>query len=328
MVDLSIEQSFGQPQVQIIADRKACSRYGITVNQILELVELAVGGEVIDNIYLNIRRFNIHLRYQETFRKDPTAIGNLLVHTDDGSLIPLSQVAEVKQVVGPVQINREKNQRRWIIQGNVRGRDLGGVVSDIRHRVREDVVLPPGYFVEYGGQFKNQQRAMKRLAIIIPVVLVTIFLLLWVSFESMLHALIILINVPFAMIGGIFGLIIMGEYLSVPAAVGFIALFGMAMQDGVVLLSCFNQLRCTGKSVTVCTLEGGMLRLRPVLVTTITTLLGLVPLLLSKGIGSEVQRPLAVVVVLGLSSSTILTLFVLPAVYCWLEQGRKPPVMR
>jgi cobalt-zinc-cadmium resistance protein CzcA len=322
LVDVSVEQSFGQPQVQVIADRETCSRYGVSVSQIQEMVELAVGGEVIDFVYLNTRRFGIHVRYKEEYRLDPEAIRNLLIDTEDGSLIPLSQVAEVKDVVGPIQINREHNQRRWIVQGNVRGRDLGGVISKIQRRIDENVDLPAGYYVEYGGQFENQRRAMKRLAIIVPIVIAGVLILLWLSFNSARHAMIIIINVPLALIGGIFGLYISGEYLSVPASVGFIALFGVAVQNGVVLVSYFNQLRERGHSLKEALIEGGLLRLRPVLMTAVTTVLGLLPLLLSRGIGSEVQRPLALVVVFGLATSTLLTLFVIPAVYAWVE-GRE-----
>ena len=324
LVDLATEQSFGQPQVQIVADRAACARYGVTVAQILELVELAIGGEVIDDIYLNVRRYGIHLRLQEEYRSDPESLRSLLVHTEDGSLIPLSQVADIRQVVGPIQINREKNQRRWTVQGNVRGRDLGGVVADIRARIDERVELPVGYFVEYGGQFENQQRAMKRLSIIVPVVIVAVLALLWMSFGVMRHALVIILNIPLALIGGVVGLLVTGEYLSVPASVGFIALFGIAVQNGVVLVSYFNHHRSKGIDLDAALVEGALLRLRPVLMTAMTTVLGLLPLLLSRGIGSEVQRPLATVVVFGLTTSTLLTLFVIPSVYGWVEEWLDP----
>jgi len=319
LVDLSLEQSFGQPQVQVIADRTACARYGVSVGQILEMVELAVGGEVIDHMYLNTRRFGIHLRYQEEYRDDPEALRNLLLATHEYGLIPLGQVAEVKQVVGPIQINREKNQRRWIVQGNIRGRDMGGVVADIRRRIDEKVSLPPGYSIEYGGQFENQQRAMKRLAIIVPIVIGGVFLMLWMTFGTIRHACIIIVNVPLALVGGVLGLFIMREYLSVPASVGFIALFGIAVQNGMVLVTYFNDLRARGRCVEDAVKEGALLRLRPVLMTALTTILGLLPLLLARGIGSEVQRPLASVVVFGLMTSTLLTLFVIPTVYGWIE---------
>ncbi len=320
LVDLSTEQSFGQPQVQIVADRAACARHGVTVSEIMEIVELAVGGEVIDNIYLNTRRFGIHLRFQEAYRSDPEAIRDLLVTTGKGVVVPLSQVAEVKQVIGPIQINREKNQRRWVVQANVRGRDLGGVVADIRERIARQVALPPGYTIEYGGQFENQQRAMRRLSIIVPTVIGLVLVMLWMTFGSMRHAAIIIVNVPLALVGGIVGLLVTGEYLSVPASIGFIALFGIAVQNGLVLVTCFNDLRGRGHSVRDAVSEGADLRLRPVLMTALTTVLGLLPLLLARGMGSDVQRPLAIVVVFGLTTSTLLTLFVIPAVYVWVEE--------
>jgi cobalt-zinc-cadmium resistance protein CzcA len=323
LVDLNTEQSLGQPQLQVIADRAACSRYGITVGQILQIVKLAVGGEVVDNLYLNTRRFGIHIRYQEPYRADPQALKNLLVHTRDGSLIPLSQVAQIKPATGPMQISRENNQRRWIVQGNIRGRDLGGVFKDIRQRIGQRVALPPGYSIEYGGQFENQQRAMARLSIIVPAVLAAVFIMLWMSFGTMRHAFMIILNVPLALIGGIFGLIVMGNYLSVPASIGFIALFGISVQNGVVLVSYLNQLRDEGRPLREAIVDGALLRLRPVLMTAITTILGLLPLLLSKGIGSEVQRPLSAVVVFGLATSTFLTLFVIPAMYDWVEGRRQ-----
>jgi len=322
LVDLSVEQSFGQPQIQIQTDRTACSRFGVTVDQILELVEMAVGGEVIDNIYINTRRFGIHVRYQEPYRADPEAIESMLIHTGDGSLIPLSQVAEVKEVIGPIQINREKNQRRWIVQGNVRGRDLGGVVEDVNDRINEKVNLPPGYFIEYGGQFENQQRAMRRLSIIVPIVIALVFGLLWISFGSARQALIVILNIPLGLVGGVLGLYVVGEHLSVPASVGFIALFGIGVQNGIVLVTYLNQHRKQGIEFETALIEGALLRLRPVLMTAVTTVLGLLPLLLARGIGSEVQRPLATVVIFGLTTSTLMTLFIIPAIYGWIERGK------
>jgi cobalt-zinc-cadmium resistance protein CzcA len=322
LVDLSVEQSFGQPQVQVVADREACARYGVSVADLLETVELGIGGEVVDHIYLNTRRFGIHVRYREESRAAPDVLEDLLVGSADGVRVPLGQIASVERVVGPIQINREENRRRWTVQANVRGRDLGGVVAEIRERVAARVGFPSGYYVEYGGQFENQQRAMGRLRLIVPVVIVGIFLMLWMTFGSHRHAFIIIVNVPLALAGGVAGLLVTGEYLSVPAAVGFIALFGIAVQNGLVLVSTINQLRCEGRGLAESIVEGGVLRLRPVLMTAVTTVLGLVPLLVSTGIGSEVQRPLAVVVVFGLTTSTLLTLFVIPVVYGLIERGR------
>ncbi|HOF39499.1 MAG TPA: CusA/CzcA family heavy metal efflux RND transporter [Candidatus Hydrogenedentes bacterium] len=317
LVDLAVEQNFGQPQVQIIPDRQACARLGVPLDHLLEVVELAIGGEVIGQIYQNMRRFGIHVRLQEPYRAEPEAIRRILIPTDTGGRIPLSQVATVEHVVGPIQVNRENNNRRWVVQANVRGRDLGSVVSDIKAIVASRVTLPEGYWVEYGGQFENQQRAMRRLAIIVPVVLAAVFLLLWMAFGTAREALIILFNVPLALIGGVLGLYFSGEYLSVPASVGFIALFGIAVQNGVVLVSYFDELRKSGHTKIAAVQEGALLRLRPVLMTASTTMLGLLPLLMARGIGSEVQRPLAVVVVFGLGTSTLLTLFVIPAAYAW-----------
>jgi len=228
----------------------------------------------------------------------------------------------VKETFGPIQINREKNQRRWIVMGNVRGRDLGGVVADIRERITADVKLPSGYFVEYGGQFENQQRAMARLSIIVPIVVLSVFVLLYLSFGAARFAFIIILNVPLALVGGVLGLLVTGNYLSVPASVGFIALFGIAVQNGMVLVSNFNQLAEGDRPLDEVVMEGSLLRLRPVLMTALTTILGLLPLLLSTGIGSEVQRPLATVVVFGLATSTLLTLFVVPTVYLLSERRR------
>jgi cobalt-zinc-cadmium resistance protein CzcA len=322
-VDLSVEQSYGQPQIQIIADREACARLGVNVSEILELVELAIGGEVIDSLYLNTRRFGIHVRYQEDYRNDPKIIENLLVHTGTGALIPLKEVAEVKQLIGPIQINRENNQRRWIVQGNIRGTDLGTVISAVKKRIQEKVVLPPGYYVEYGGQFESQQRAMTRLSIIVPIVIVTVFLMLFFMFGSLRSATLIILTLPMALIGGICGLYFTGSYLSVPAAVGFIALFGIAVQNGIVMVSCINERVHEGIAIKDAVIAGCMHRLRPVLMTSFTTVLGLTPLLLASGIGSEIQRPLAIVVTCGLSSATLLTLFVVPALYPWFASMRK-----
>jgi cobalt-zinc-cadmium resistance protein CzcA len=322
LVDLSSEQSYGQPQVQIIADRDACAHYGVDVSDILEVVELAVGGEVVDQMYLNNRRFGINIRFKEEYRDDPEAIANLMVHSKKGVSVPLSQVAKVQKVLGPIQVNREKNQRRWTVSANVRGRDMGGVVADIQAAVKEKVKLPPGYYLEYGGQFENQQRAMKRLGIIVPTAFFIIFLFLYLSLGSWRSSFLIFTNVPLALIGGVLGLFIFGEYLSVPASVGFIALFGIAVQNGIIMVTYINQLREDGLPMHTAIVEGCLRRLRPVLMTALTTIAGLVPLLFATGMGSEVQRPLAIVVVFGLFSATFLTLFMIPILYGWFA----PPV--
>lgn len=319
LTDLSAEQSFGQPQIQIIADRKACARNGISVNNLLEMVEYAIGGENISTIFINNRKFSINMRYQEKYRNDSEAIGNMLLSTSNQTMIQLKQVAQIKQVTGPMQINRENNQRRWTVQGNIKDRDLGSTLIDIKKTIAENIKLPVGYSIEYGGQFESQQRAMLKLYIIVPVAIAAVFIMLWLSFASIKSALIIFMMVPLSLIGGVIGLVVMQQYLSVPASIGFIALFGMAMLDGMVMVSCFNSLREKGLTPEETINAGCEDRLPAVLMTTVTTLLGLIPLLISTGIGSEVQRPLASVVIFGLLSSTTLSLFVIPALYNIVE---------
>ena len=318
--DVAAEQSFGQPQIKIVANRDACARYGIEISEILELVETAIGGRVIDQLYLNTRRYDIYLRYKQIDRSDVNSLKQLIVHSDNGKIVSLEQVADIQMVEGPIQINRQNSQRRWVVHGNIKGRALSEVVEDIRQAISLKVKLPTGYFVEFGGQFENQQRAMGKLKIIIPVVIGVIFLLLWLTFNSLRHASIVILNVPMALIGGVTGLIITGQYLSVPASVGFIALFGIAMQDAVVLITDFNDYRKMGFDLHSAIVDGAMIRFRAVLMTTLTTLLGLLPLLLSTSAGSEIQRPLAATVVFGLASSTLLTLYVIPSVYKLVEE--------
>ncbi len=322
LVDVTVEQSFGQPQVQVILNHEALARYGVEGDRVLEMVETAVGGKVISTLYQNTRRYGIHVRYAPEFRDTPEALGELFIRSADGALLRLDQLAEIKRVEGPLQINREHNQRRWIVTGNIKDRAMGSVVAEIQAVIAENIDLPPGVFIEYGGQFEQQQSAMKRLAIIVPVVIGLIFVLLWIAFHSLRYAAMIILNVPLALIGGVFGLWATGQYLSVPASIGFIALFGIAMQDAMVLLTDFNDLRREGQCVRDAVINGSLIRFRPVIMTTLTTLLGLAPLLLSTGAGAEVQRPLAAVVVFGLTTSTFLTLFVLPSIYEWAERRK------
>jgi len=326
LVDLATEQSFGQPQLEINVDRENCARYGVNASEIMEVIEMAIGGSNIDQIYINNRRFGIHLRYQEQYRDNPDAIKKILVHRDNGTKIPLSYVADVDLKIGPLQINREKNQRRWAITANIRGRDMGSVVKDIKQIVADKVVLPTGYFLEYGGQFKNQIRAMNRLSYIVPIAIFMIFVMLYMAFKSVKTAFLIILSIPLSLIGGVFGLYIMGEYLSVPASVGFIALFGIAVQDAMVLVTCIQQQRDDGMELTDAIVTGAMLRLRPVLVTSVTTFLGLLPLLMTHGVGAEIQKPLAIVVIFGLVSSTLLTLIIKPALFGLFEGKEHLPL--
>ena len=318
--DVQSEQVTGQPQLQVVIDRAAISRYGINVEDVQEAIEIAIGGEAAGQVFEGIRRFDIYVRFTELYRRDAEAIANLLVAAPGGARVPLSQLAEIRTLVGPKQISHDNGQRRVVIQLNVRGRDMGSFVSEAQQKIAANVKLPPGYFITWGGQFENQQRAMKRLGIIVPLTIGLIFLLLFSSFGSLKQAGLIIMNVPFAMIGGILGLAISRQYLSVPASVGFIALFGVAVLNGVVLVSYINSLREEGRTVRDAVYEGTVLRLRPVLMTATVAILGLLPLLFSSGAGSEVQRPLAAVVVGGLLTSTALTLLLLPTLYSWFEE--------
>lgn len=317
--DVQTEQVTGQPQLQIKISREAISRFGINVEDVQEAIEIAVGGENVGQVFEGIRRFDINVRLQEPYRRDLDAIASLLVAAPGSARVPLSQLADIQTVVGPKQISHQDGQRRIVIQLNVRGRDMGGFVAEAQRAIASSVTLPTGYFLKWGGQFENQQRAMRRLMIIVPITIGLIYLLLFSSFGSLRQAALIILNVPFALIGGIIGLLLSRQYLSVPASVGFIALFGVAVLNGVVLVSYINSLRREGKSVHDAVYEGTVLRLRPVLMTATVAILGLLPLLFSSGAGSEVQRPLAAVVVGGLITSTALTLLLLPTLYGWFE---------
>ncbi len=318
--DVQAEQVAGQPQLQVRVRRDAIARYGLNVDDVLEVVEVAVGGEEAGQVFEGQRRFDIFVRLQEPYRRNLDAISAILIPTPTGATVPLSQVADLTEIIGPKQISREFNQRRIVVQANVRGRDMGGFVAEAQEAVARQVDLPSGYILEWGGQFENQRRAMRRLSIIVPITVGLIFLLLYFSFNSLRMASLIILNIPFALIGGIVGLWVSGQYLSVPASVGFIALFGVAVLNGVVMVSYIIDLRRReGLSVEDAARRGAHLRLRPVLMTALSTSLGLIPLLFSTGAGSEVQRPLAVVVVGGVVTSTLLTLLLLPSFYVWFD---------
>ena len=320
--DVQTEQLLGQPQLLIRIDRTAVARLGLNVEDVQDVIRTAIGGAEAGQVFEGQRRFDIFVRYAEPYRASTQDIARALVATPEGARVPLGQIARVEEVVGPKQISREANQRRIVVQANVEGRDLGGFVAEAQAAVTRAVRLPPGYFVTWGGQFENQRRAMARLAIIVPVTIGLIYLLLFGSFNSARQATLIILNVPFAMIGGIVALFLTGQYLSVPASVGFIALFGVAVLNGVVLVTYINQVRAEGVEVQQAVISGTMLRLRPVLMTALVASLGLVPLLLARGAGSEIQRPLATVVVGGLVTSTLLTLLVLPVLYARFERRR------
>jgi cobalt-zinc-cadmium resistance protein CzcA len=320
--DLRVEQTAGQPYITVDIDRRKIARYGINIADVQEIIETAVGGKAATDVFEGDRRFSVVMRFPESKRNSVEAIGNIFVEASNGANIPLSTVAKVSMSEGPVQISRENSKRRIVIESNVEGRDIGGFVKDAQEKIAEAVDLPAGYYIAWGGAFENQQRAMKRLSIIVPLTIALIFFLLFSTFNSLKYAGLIILNLPFALIGGIFGLLISGQYLSVPASVGFIALFGVAVLNGVVLVSYINKLREEGLGLEEAILTGCERRLRPVLMTALVAILGLIPMLFATGPGSEIQKPLATVVVGGLITSTVLTLLVLPTLYRWFEEKK------
>jgi heavy metal efflux system protein len=315
--DIQVDQISGKPQLKITIDRFAIARYGINLADVQSAIRTSIGGEVAGQIFEGIRRFDIVVRFAPQFRKTTSNISKVLIQTPNGARVPLSQLAKIEEVVGPRQITREHGQRFISIQCNVENRDIGSFVKEAQSFIDEKVSLPPGYFVNWGGQFRLQQEANKRFAVVIPITLILIFLMLFSNFHSLKNSVLILMNIPLALVGGIVALWLTGQNLSVPSSVGFIALFGIALENGMVMITYFNQLLRSGLPIDEVSIKGALLRLRPVLMTAVTTALGLVPLLAATGTGSEVQRPLATVVVGGLVTSTILTLLVLPALYKW-----------
>ncbi|MCP3914563.1 MAG: efflux RND transporter permease subunit [bacterium] len=319
-VDVMRAPLSGQTYLEVRADVEALSRFGVNTEKLNELVETAIGGRVVTTVTEKARRIDVLLRFPAERRSSPESIGALLVDTPAGARVPLNRLAHIVEVDGPVQLDHENGIRHVVIEANVEGRDIVGLVDELQATIADRVPLPPGYYVEFGGQFENQRRAARRLALVIPVALGLIFLILFSTFGCLRHAALILCNIPFALIGGVAALYLSGLYLSVPASVGFIALFGTALLNGIVMVSTFNQLQASGTPLDQAVRLGARRRLAPVLMTAVTTALGLLPLLLATGPGSDVQRPLAVVVVGGLFTSTLLTLVLVPSLYAWLEQ--------
>jgi cobalt-zinc-cadmium resistance protein CzcA len=322
VTDLVTEVVAGQPYIAIQIDRNRIARYGINVNDVLSVVEIAVGGKAASQVYEENRFFDLTVRFPEDKRSSVKAIGEILIDSPAGARVPLKQLADVSVVDGPVQISREDGQRRMGIEFNIKGRDMGSVVREAQERIARNVTLPNGYYLAWGGQFENQQQAMKRLALILPMVVGLILLLLFITFNSLGLALLVVCNLPFALVGGVFSLLVSGLYLSVPASVGFIVLFGVAVLNGVVLISYVTQLRREGMSVSEAIATGCGARLRPIMMTASITVFSLIPMLVATGPGSEVQRPLAAVVVGGLFTSTLATLLVLPTLYGWFERTK------
>lgn len=318
--DVRAEQISGLPVLEVRVNREALARFGLDAAEVLETVETAIGGRQATVLLEGDRRFAVQVRLPESARLHPRDIGELLISTPGGGRIPLQQIAEIKLTSGPVQVTREHGERRVTIEANIRGRDMAGFVDEARARVEREVTLPPGYYTEWGGQFENFERGRNRLMIVVPVVLLAIFFMLLGQFGSVRQALLVYTGVPFAVCGGVFALWLRGMSFSISAGVGFVALCGVAVLNGVVMVSFINQLRRQGCSVWNSVVEGAGARLRPVLTTALVASLGFIPMAFAHGTGAEVQRPLATVVVGGLLTSTVLTLVLLPLMYDGAER--------
>lgn len=322
--DVQREHVLGLPQLNIKLNRNVIARYGLNVADIQDIIQTALAGKVVTEVLEGTKRFGLLVRFPYQLRDTVSDIESLPVETVDGARIPLKSLASISKPRGTVMINREDGQRRTAVLANVRGRDLGGFVQECQERINAKVHLPKGYYIVYGGQFENQQRAMQKLAIVVPVVLLLIFVLLFASFNSLKNAGLIMLNVPFAMIGGIVALFLSRQPLSVPAIIGFIALFGVAVQNGVIMVSYIMQLQERGLRVKHAAIVGAKVRLRPVAMTAMVAIMGLLPKIFSSGTGAEVQRPLATVVLGGLVTATALTLIVVPTIYTMLNEDDNP----
>ncbi|OGF53445.1 MAG: metal transporter [Candidatus Firestonebacteria bacterium RIFOXYC2_FULL_39_67] len=321
--DVKVEQVGGFLQLDIKIDRLAIARYGINVGDVNEIIETAVGGKTVSTIYEEDRRFNLAVRFPVTRRNSEKAIQNILITSPQGQRVPLGQLAKINLIEAPNQISRENGMRRVVIEANVRGRDIGSFVAEAQSKTKNiETSLPPGYFIGWGGQFENQQRAMKTLRIVVPIVIFAIFIMLFMTFGSLRPAALVIMNLPFSWVGGILTVFLFNITLSVSAVVGFITLFGIAVANGTVLVAFFIQLRHEGMALKEAVIKGCEVRLRPLLMTSLTAVLGLIPVLLASGPGAEIQKPLAAVVMGGLVTSFFLTMVVLPVLYSWFEKEK------
>jgi cobalt-zinc-cadmium resistance protein CzcA len=321
--DLGILRNIGQPELRINLDQQKMALYGVTTEDANSVIEMAIGGKAATRIYEGEKSFDLRIRYPESFRESEISIGNLTIPTIRGNKIPLKEIAEIQHIVGPSMIYRDKHLRYGAIKFSVRGRDLGSTIAEAQEKVNAQISLPKGYSLEWAGDFENQERATKRLMQVVPVSLLLIFLILFILFGKIKDALLVLNNVPFAIIGGIFSLWLTGMNFSISAGIGFIALFGICVQNGVILLSKFktnvrNMHKASHFSLAHAILEGVESRIRPVVMTAMMAAIGLLPAATSMGIGSETARPLARVVIGGLITDTFFNLFIFPIVFYWV----------
>jgi cobalt-zinc-cadmium resistance protein CzcA len=320
--DVSVETTQGLPLLDIRIRREEVARHGISVGDVQDVVETALGGKEASTIVEGNKRFPLVVRVAAAHRDDPESIGRILVHSPTGQEVPLSEIADIVSAEGPVQLSRENGEGRTVIQMNVRGKDLGSVVQDLQAKVDARVKLPAGYRLEYGGTFEKMESGRKRLMIVVPITFAVIFLLLFTTFNSFKQATLVFTGIPFAITGGILALLLRGMHFSISAGIGFIALFGVAVLNGVVLVEFINELREHGTPLEEAVVRGSLARLRSILMTGAAPAIGFIPMALAHGAGAEVQKPLATVVIGGLVTSTLLTLFVLPTLYAWFEREK------
>ena len=322
--DVKVEQVSGLNQYDVVIDREAAARHGIAVGDINDTIESAIAGKAATTLIEDQRRFAVVVRFPPESRGDIEQVGRLLVSAPGGERVPLAQLASIQLVEAPAQVSRENGIRRVVVEANIRGRDLGGFVAEVQEKLKPfEKEMPPGTFLELGGQFENQQRAMRTLAVVVPIALALILLLLFLALGSFGDALLVLLNLPFALVGGVVAVVLFRMPVSVSAAVAFIVLLGIAVQNGVVLVAFLRQLRDQGRTAAEAVREGCNLRFRPLLMTALTSFIGHLPMLYAQGSGADIQKPLAVVVMGGLVTSTALTLLVLPVIYLTLANRRE-----
>jgi cobalt-zinc-cadmium resistance protein CzcA len=315
--DLGILRNIGQPELSIILNQRKMAAYGITIADAETVIEMAIGGKTATQFFEQEKKFDVRVRYEGAYRKSELEIKELKVPSMKGNKVPLKEIAEIKAVTGPAFIYRDNNKRFIAIKFSIRERDLGSTIAEAQEKVNAQISIPRGYSVAWSGEFENQVRAQKRLTEVVPVCLVLIFFLLFVAFGNVRDAGLVLVNVPFAMIGGILALHVTGTIFSISAGIGFIALFGLCIQNGVILISVFKKNLQNGMPMQAALIRGVAERTRPVVMTAIMAAIGLVPAAVSTGIGSETQKPLAIVVIGGLISATVLTLLIFPLVFEW-----------
>jgi cobalt-zinc-cadmium resistance protein CzcA len=318
--DLGLFRVLGQPNLNITVDRQQAARHGINASDVQDVVETAVGGKAVSQVLQGEQRYDLVVRYQSPYRSTKEAIENIRILSSTGERVALAQLANVGIRDGASEIYREENSRYVAIKYSVRGRDLGSAVEEAMTLVNAQVKLPVGYHIDWAGEYESQKRSQRRLMIVVPLTILVIFIVLYTMFASAKWAGLILANVAIAPIGGLLALLMTGTHLSVSSGVGFLALFGVSVETGVIMLEYINQLRAAGHTIESAAIEGAVLRLRPIMMTMLVATLGLLPAALSRGIGSDSQRPFAIVIVGGLIGALLLSIFLLPTLYVWLAR--------